>query len=80
VAKKPDGVSWAEAACLGVAGRTSLLALEATGMKAGDKLLLVGGSGGCGMMACRWLRSWGRTSQPSRATPTWSCAKASGRT
>lgn len=59
VAKKPDGVSWAEAACLGVAGRTSLLALEATGVKAGDKLLLVGGSGGCGMMGVQMAKIMG---------------------
>ena len=49
VVRKPEALSFTEAACLAVAGVTSLRALEATGVQAGQKLVLVGGSGGCGL-------------------------------
>jgi alkaline phosphatase D len=48
VAEKPEAVTFSDAASLNVAGVTSLLALEETGMQAGDTVLVVGGSGGCG--------------------------------
>lgn len=48
VAVKPDSVSHEHAATINVAALTSLQALEATGLKAGDSVLIVGGSGGCG--------------------------------
>jgi len=48
VAVKPEAVSHEHAATVNVAALTSLQALVATGMKAGDSVLVVGGSGGCG--------------------------------
>ena len=51
VVAKPAGVSFAEAACLNVVGVTALRSLEATAVKPGEKLLVVGGSGGVGSLA-----------------------------
>ena len=44
----PPGLSDAVAAAIPTAGLTGLQALKAAGIKAGDKALIVGGSGGCG--------------------------------
>ena len=59
VAKKPESLSFVEASCLGVAGVTSLRALAAGKMKAGDNVLIVGGSGGCGSMAIQFAKQEG---------------------
>lgn len=56
MAKKPDSLSFVEASCLGVAGVTSLRALAAGKVKAGDNLLVVGGSGGCGSFAIQFAK------------------------
>ena len=56
VVKKPEAVSFTEAACLAVAGLTSLRALQATGLKAGEKLILAGGSGGTGLFGIQMAK------------------------
>jgi NADPH:quinone reductase len=47
----PDGVTFAQAACLPVAGLTGLLALEIAGNVLGRRVLITGASGGVGRIA-----------------------------
>jgi NADPH:quinone reductase len=47
----PDGVSFAQAACLPVAGMTALLALDIAGNLLGRRVLVTGASGGVGRLA-----------------------------
>lgn len=59
LAIKPANVSFEEAACVNVAGRTALQSLrDVTSVKAGQKVLLIGASGGVGTFAvqiAKWL-------------------------
>jgi NADPH:quinone reductase-like Zn-dependent oxidoreductase len=48
---KPETLSWAEAAALGVAGETSVRVLNLLGVRAGQRLLIDGGAGGVGSIA-----------------------------
>lgn len=52
----PDGVSFAEASTLPVAGLTALYALEKGGGLLGRSVLVTGASGGVGLIACRLAR------------------------
>jgi len=49
IVKIPDQLSWEIAASLPVAGLTALNAIEESGLKAGDYLLIFGGSGNTGV-------------------------------
>ncbi len=49
----PDNVTFAQAACLPVAGLTALHALDRRGSILGRKVLITGASGGVGHFACR---------------------------
>lgn len=49
----PDGVSFAEAATLPVAGLTALYTLEKAGGLLGKNVLITGASGGVGLISCR---------------------------
>uniref|UniRef100_A0A0G4HQ23 Enoyl reductase (ER) domain-containing protein n=1 Tax=Chromera velia CCMP2878 TaxID=1169474 RepID=A0A0G4HQ23_9ALVE len=52
VAKKPANLSWQEAAAFPLVGLTSLQSLKIdNGLKSGQRLLVIGGSGGVGHMA-----------------------------
>jgi NADPH:quinone reductase len=55
----PEGVSFAQAATLPVAGLTSLYALEKGGGLLGKNVLITGASGGVGLFACRLARMAG---------------------
>jgi NADPH2:quinone reductase len=55
----PDGVSFAQAATLPVAGLTALYALEQAGWLLGKNVLVTGASGGVGLFACRLARMSG---------------------
>ncbi|XP_060849742.1 reticulon-4-interacting protein 1 homolog, mitochondrial-like [Rhopalosiphum padi] len=64
VAKKPDHMSYEEAACLLYTGLTTWCALTSAGglnaSNAADKnILVIGGSGGVGNSAIQILKSWG---------------------
>jgi len=64
VAKKPDHMSYEEAACLLYTGLTTWCALTSAGglnaSNAADKnVLVIGGSGGVGNSAIQILKSWG---------------------
>lgn len=56
LAPLPDGVSFAQAATLPVAGLTALYALEQAGGLLGRNVLITGASGGVGLFACRLAR------------------------
>ncbi len=53
LAALPDNVSFAQAACLPVAGLTALHALDRRGSVLGRKVLITGATGGVGHFACR---------------------------
>lgn len=50
-ATKPAGVDWPLAAAVGVAGETSVRALNLLGLKEGDTVFVAGGAGGVGTVA-----------------------------
>ena len=52
----PDGVSFAEASTLPVAGLTALYTLEKAGGLLGKNVLITGASGGVGLISCRLAR------------------------
>lgn len=56
LATLPDGVSFAEASTLPVAGLTALYTLEKAGGLLGRNVLITGASGGVGLIACRLAR------------------------
>ena len=56
LAALPEGVSFAQAATLPVAGLTALYALEKGGGLLGKNVLITGASGGVGLFACRLAR------------------------
>jgi NADPH:quinone reductase len=56
LAQLPEGVSFAQAATLPVAGLTALYALEKGGGLVGRNVLITGASGGVGLFACRLAR------------------------
>jgi NADPH2:quinone reductase len=59
LAEIPEGVSFAQAAALPVAGLTALYTLETGGGLLGKKVLITGASGGVGLFACRLARMSG---------------------
>lgn len=61
LAPLPDGVSFEQAACLGVAGLTPLRALRALGDVVGRELLVTGVSGGTGNIAAQLALAAGAT-------------------
>ena len=67
---KPAALDWSQAACLMVAGATAWHVLAATGVQAGDTVLLHGASGGVGAMAVQLAVARGATvlatASPSR--------------
>ena len=59
LAALPEGVSFAQAATLPVAGLTALYTLEKGGGLLGKNVLITGASGGVGLFACRLARTSG---------------------
>lgn len=59
MAPLPDGVSFAEAATLPVAGMTALYALEQAGQLLGRRVLVTGASGGVGLFAIQLAKHSG---------------------
>ena len=59
LAELPQGVSFAQAATLPVAGLTALYALEKGGGLLGKNVLITGASGGVGLFACQLARMSG---------------------
>ncbi len=59
IAKIPDKVGFAEAAALPLAGVSAVQAFETLGLRAGQKLLVTGGSGGIGEFAIQLAKALG---------------------
>jgi len=59
VSKKPENISFEEAASLPLIGLTSVQALERVGLKAGDHILIHAGSGGVGSFAIQYAKTKG---------------------
>lgn len=57
LAKKPEALSWEEAAGLPANGMTSVQAMELAGVKQGDKVLITAGSGGLGTQLLQVARA-----------------------
>ncbi|KAJ5928378.1 Polyketide synthase enoylreductase [Penicillium verhagenii] len=58
IAAVPDGVAVEQAAGIGIAGQTALQSLDGY-VKAGDKVFVNGGSGGCGLFAIQIAKGLG---------------------
>ncbi|KAJ5646962.1 Polyketide synthaseenoylreductase [Penicillium lividum] len=58
IAPVPDGVAVEQAAGVGIAGQTALQSLDEY-VKAGDKVFINGGSGGCGVFAIQIAKDMG---------------------
>ncbi|MEI8251650.1 MAG: zinc-binding alcohol dehydrogenase family protein [Synechococcus sp. ELA057] len=73
--RKPDGLSWAEAACLPLTGLTAWegmfegLGFDPEGADAGRSLLILGGAGGVGSIAIQLARRAGLTVIASASRP-----------
>ncbi len=59
LALKPKGLSFEQAAVLGVSGGTALQACDLAGIKAGERVLIIGASGGVGTYAVQIARALG---------------------
>lgn len=60
LARKPERLSFEEAAVLGVSGLTALQALrDGAAVKAGERVLITGASGGVGSYAVQLAKHWG---------------------
>jgi len=59
VSKKPENISFEEAASLPLAGLTALQSLEYAGIKENDKVLIHAGSGGVGSLAIQYAKAKG---------------------
>ncbi len=59
VAKKPENISFEEAASIPLAGLTAMQCLEHFGVKQNDKLLIHAGSGGVGSFAIQYAKAKG---------------------
>ncbi len=57
--KKPSGLSFAEAAVLGVSGGTAVQAIELAKVTAGERVLVIGASGGVGTFAVQIAKAIG---------------------
>lgn len=58
VARIPDGVGFEQAAALPGAGLTAFQGLRGAGVKAGDRVLVIGASGGVGHFAAQFARAF----------------------
>ena len=60
MAKRPAGLTWEEAASLPLAAATALQGLnEIGGLRADQKVLIIGASGGIGSLAVQMAKMWG---------------------
>lgn len=55
----PDAVSYEAAACLPIPGSTALVSFEVAGVERGSKVLVLGASGGVGLMTLQLARALG---------------------
>jgi len=78
VAKKPENISFEEAAGLPLAGLTALQALESVGIKKEDRILIHAGSGGVGSIAIQYAKAKGAIVYTTTSTKNVDWVKALG--
>lgn len=78
VAKKPDNISFEEAAGLPLIGLTAIQALERVGLKKNDRVLIHAGSGGVGSFAIQYARAKGAYVYTTTSTKNVDMVKAFG--
>lgn len=78
VCKKPENISFEEAASIPLAGLTALQSLEYAGIKADDKVLIHAGSGGVGSFAIQYAKAKGAYVYTTTSTGNVAWVKALG--
>jgi NADPH:quinone reductase-like Zn-dependent oxidoreductase len=78
ISKKPDNISFEEAASLPLVGLTSIQALERVGLKENDRILIHAGSGGVGSFAIQYAKSKGAYVFTTTSTKNVDWVKALG--
>ena len=78
VSKKPENISFEEAASLPLIGLTSIQALERVGLKENDKVLIHAGSGGVGSFAIQYAKAKGAYVYATTSTKNVDMVKALG--
>jgi NADPH:quinone reductase-like Zn-dependent oxidoreductase len=78
VSKKPDNISFEEAAGLPLTGLTAMQALERVGLKENDKVLIHAGSGGVGSFAIQYAKAKGAFVYTTTSTKNVDMVKALG--
>ena len=78
VSKKPDNISFEEAAGLPLIGLTSIQALERVGLKENDRILIHAGSGGVGSFAIQYAKYKGAYVYTTTSTKNVEWVKALG--
>ena len=78
VAKKPENISFEEAAGLPLAGLTAIQALESVGIKKEDRILIHAGSGGVGSIAIQYAKAKGAIVYTTTSTKNVDWVKALG--
>jgi NADPH:quinone reductase-like Zn-dependent oxidoreductase len=78
VAKKPNNISFEEAAGIPLAGLTAMQALEKAGIKENDRVLIHAGSGGVGSFAVQYAKQKGAYVYTTTSTSNLEWVKALG--
>jgi NADPH:quinone reductase-like Zn-dependent oxidoreductase len=78
VSKKPENISFEEAAGLPLIGLTSIQALERVGLKENDRVLIHAGSGGVGSFAIQYAKTKGAYVYTTTSTKNVEWVKALG--
>jgi len=78
VSKKPDNISFVEAAGLPLTGLTAIQALESVGLKENDRVLIHAGSGGIGTFAIQYAKAKGAFVYTTTSTTNVDMVKALG--
>ncbi len=78
VSKKPENISFEEAAGLPLIGLTAIQALERIGLKEGDRMLIHAGSGGVGSFAIQYAKAKGAYVYTTTSTDNVDWVKALG--
>jgi len=78
VSKKPENISFEEAASLPLIGLTSIQALERVGLKQDDRILIHAGSGGVGSFAIQYAKAKGAYVYTTTSTKNVEWVKALG--
>lgn len=78
ISKKPDNISFEEAASLPLVGLTSIQALERVGLKENDRILIHAGSGGVGSFAIQYAKAKGAYVFTTTSTKNVDWVKALG--